>query len=72
MQNDRGILYAFAKATAQVSDAIGFILGSLVVGYLLDAWFVKTKPWITVGMVFLGIFIGFYRLIKKYQKNENE
>lgn len=71
MQNDKGILHAFAKAMAQVTDAVGFILGSLLVGYFLDKLFVKTKPWITVGMVAFGMFMGFSRLIKRYQSEEN-
>ncbi len=72
MQEDKGILQAFAKAMGLVTDAVGFIIGSLLVGYFLDKFFVKTKPWITVGMVAFGMIMGFSRLIKRYQNEEEK
>jgi len=37
------------------------ILGGAILGYYLDAYF-HTQPWLAVAGVFLGMFLGFYRL----------
>ncbi|HEY3304330.1 MAG TPA: AtpZ/AtpI family protein [Candidatus Binatia bacterium] len=39
------------------------IVGSLIVGYLVDRQF-GTSPWITVGAAVLGFFGAVYRLMQ--------
>lgn len=39
------------------------IFGGVLLGYFLDRW-LGTKPIFTMGLIFLGIFVGYYNLGK--------
>jgi len=39
------------------------IFGGVLLGYFLDKW-LGTKPIFTMGLIFLGIFVGYYNLGK--------
>ena len=39
------------------------IFAGVLLGYFLDKW-LGTKPIFTIGLIFLGIFVGYYNLGK--------
>jgi F0F1-type ATP synthase assembly protein I len=56
----------FAKYLAVGLEIPSTIVGSLIVGYLIDRW-LGTSPWITVGASILG-FIGAVVRLTQYLK----
>ncbi len=58
----RGIAIGFAAVT----EAVGCSLAGFAVGYFLDKWIEKTKPWLTVAGSLFGLSLGFYLLYKIY------
>jgi F0F1-type ATP synthase assembly protein I len=45
------------------------IIGGILLGYLLDRWFL-TRPWLTVTGVILGTagaFVSVYRIVKRLE-----
>lgn len=62
MTNRKSDLMRLASLGPQM---VGSILVSFVLGYfVLDPW-LGTFPWMTVVMILLGVFSGFYELYKE-------
>lgn len=52
-------------------DFAGTMLGSVVLGVLLDRYF-ETAPWILVGMIVLGFIAGVCGVWKMMQKSSDD
>ncbi|MBI4590635.1 MAG: AtpZ/AtpI family protein [Candidatus Rokubacteria bacterium] len=57
------------------SAGITFVVataGGTLLGYFLDLWLVKTKPWLTLIGLGLGIFVGFRELFRSIKAAARE
>ncbi len=52
-----------ARWTSIGVESTSPIIGGAIVGHYLDLYF-STDPWLTLAMCLLGVFTGFYRLVK--------
>lgn len=66
MSDNRNAFRGIAIGFAAVTEAVGCSLGGFAIGYLLDKWIEKTKPWLTVAGALFGLIMGFYLLYKIY------
>jgi len=68
---NRRAVWSAAWADALRATSLGWdlavpICGAGVVGYLLDRY-LRTGYVVTVGLLFLGVMIGFYNVVRKLQ-----
>ena len=50
---------------------IGSLVGSALIGWLLDRWF-GTTPWVLIVMLFLGIGVAFRQIIRLTTKRPDD
>ena len=43
---------------------IGSLVGSALIGWLIDRWMGNAKPWALIVMLFLGIAVAFRQIIR--------
>jgi F0F1-type ATP synthase assembly protein I len=55
--------FRYAKYGAVAFEFIGSIAAGVFVGTALDAW-LRTEPWMVLGMTIAGTAIGFYRMVQ--------
>ena len=56
----------FARFAAIGAEFASPIIAGSVIGHYLDQYF-HTDPWLTLILFLLGMFAGFYRLIREMQ-----
>lgn len=56
---DRG----YAQGNRVISALIGSLVGSALIGWLIDRWF-GTSPWGLIVLLFLGIAVAFRQIIR--------
>ena len=56
---DRG----YSQGNRVISALIGSLVGSALIGWLIDRWF-GTTPWGLIVMLFLGIAVAFRQIIR--------
>ncbi|MBM6576054.1 AtpZ/AtpI family protein [Microvirga sp. SRT01] len=56
---DRG----YSQGNRVISALIGSLVGSALIGWLIDRWF-GTAPWGLIVMLFLGIAVAFRQIIR--------
>lgn len=56
---DRG----YSQGNRVLSALIGSLVGSALIGWLIDRWF-GTAPWGLIVMLFLGIAVAFRQIIR--------
>jgi ATP synthase protein I len=56
---DRG----YAQGNRVIAALIGSLVGSALIGWLIDRWF-GTSPWGLIVMLFLGIAVAFRQIIR--------
>ena len=56
---DRG----YAQGNRVIAALIGSLVGSALIGWLIDRWF-ATSPWGLIVMLFLGIAVAFRQIIR--------
>ena len=56
---DRG----YAQGNRILAALIGSLVGSALIGWLVDRWFGST-PWVLIVMLFLGIAVAFRQIIR--------
>lgn len=64
--------FRYAKYGAVAFEFIGSIAAGVFVGTALDAW-LRTEPWMVLGMTIAGTAIGFYRMVQillRLQRNQ--
>jgi F0F1-type ATP synthase assembly protein I len=54
---------AAGKLTAVAFEFVGFIMGSVILGYLADRQF-ETDPWFLIGFTLFGTIAGFFQMIR--------
>ena len=59
VDTDRG----YAQGNRIISALIGSLIGSALIGWLIDRWF-GTGPWALIVMLFLGIAVAFRQIIR--------
>ena len=52
-----------------VSTMIGYPLGGIIVGFVIDQW-LDTTPWVTIGLMFTA-FVGALVHVGRINKNRN-
>ena len=70
-REENGLL-RYAKYGAVAFEFIGSIAAGVFVGTALDAW-LRTEPWMVLGMTIAGTVIGFYRMIQillRFQRDQ--
>ena len=53
----------YAQGSRIISALIGSLVGSALIGWLIDRWF-GTAPWGLIVMLFLGIAVAFRQIIR--------
>lgn len=53
----------YAQGNRVISALIGSLVGSALIGWLIDRWF-GTTPWGLIVMLFLGIAVAFRQIIR--------
>jgi len=64
--------FRYAKYGSVAFEFIGSIAAGVFVGSALDAW-LRTEPWLVLGMTIAGTVIGFYRMVQillRFQRNQ--
>lgn len=56
---DRG----YSQGNRVISALIGSLVGSALIGWLIDRWF-GTSPWGLIVLLFLGIAVAFRQIIR--------
>ncbi|PAX09406.1 AtpZ/AtpI family protein [Sphingomonas lenta] len=56
---DRG----YSQGNRVLAALIGSLVGSALIGWLIDRWF-GTTPWALIVMLFLGIAVAFRQIIR--------
>ena len=59
IDTDRG----YSQGNRVISALIGSLVGSALIGWLIDRWF-GTGPWGLIVMLFLGIAVAFRQIIR--------
>lgn len=59
VEADRG----YRQGNRVISALIGSLVGSALIGWLIDRWF-ATAPWGLIVMLFLGIAVAFRQIIR--------
>ena len=59
VEADRG----YSQGNRVLAALIGSLVGSALIGWLIDRWF-ATTPWGLIVMLFLGIAVAFRQIIK--------
>lgn len=59
IDTDRG----YSQGNRVISALIGSLVGSVLIGWLIDRWFGAT-PWGLIVMLFLGIAVAFRQIIR--------
>ena len=57
---DRG----YAQGNRVIAALIGSLVGSALIGWLIQRWFPVTSPWALIVMLFLGIAVAFRQIIR--------
>lgn len=58
-----GTSSGYAQGNRVIAAMIGSLVGSALIGWLIDRWF-GTGPWGLIVMLFLGIAVAFRQIIK--------
>lgn len=53
----------YAQGNRVIAALIGSLVGSALIGWLIDRWF-GTAPWGLIVMLFLGIAVAFRQIIR--------
>jgi ATP synthase protein I len=53
----------YAQGNRVISALIGSLVGSALIGWLIDRWF-GTSPWGLIVLLFLGIAVAFRQIIR--------
>ncbi len=53
----------YAQGNRIIAALIGSLVGSALIGWLIDRWF-GTSPWGLIVMLFLGIAVAFRQIIR--------
>ena len=53
----------YSQGNRVISALIGSLVGSALIGWLIDRWF-GTAPWGLIVMLFLGIAVAFRQIIR--------
>lgn len=53
----------YSQGNRVISALIGSLVGSALIGWLIDRWF-ATAPWGLIVMLFLGIAVAFRQIIR--------
>lgn len=53
----------YSQGNRVISALIGSLVGSALIGWLIDRWF-DTGPWGLIVMLFLGIAVAFRQIIR--------
>ncbi len=53
----------YSQGNKVLSALIGSLVGSALIGWLIDRWF-GTEPWGLIVMLFLGIAVAFRQIIR--------
>ena len=59
IDTDRG----YSQGNRVISALIGSLVGSALIGWLIDRWF-GTSPWGLIVLLFLGIAVAFRQIIR--------
>ncbi|MEG3164914.1 AtpZ/AtpI family protein [Sphingomonas sp. PB2P19] len=53
----------YSQGNRVISALIGSLVGSALIGWLIDRWF-HTEPWGLIVLLFLGIAVAFRQIIR--------
>ena len=68
MRDRRGRMLASGLAVLELVTAP---VGGLILGYYLDQYF-RTGPWLAMTCLLLGVFSGFYQMIRIFSRLQRE
>lgn len=54
----------YSQGNRVIAALIGSLVGSALIGWLLQSWFPALKPWALIVMLFLGIAVAFRQIIR--------
>jgi ATP synthase protein I len=54
----------YSQGNRVIAALIGSLVGSALIGWLIDQWMGNAKPWALIVMLFLGIAVAFRQIIR--------